>query len=193
MGKYNSMSAKSPKVVKSDDTEVNLLDETLNAKKVTDQGVYNATPITLTNGQSAPKQIDQNGNVKVTIATALDKVNDSITSALATDAIMNGATALTPKFAPIALSATGTVVAAVTAKKIRVLGFIFVAAGTVNVNFQSHTTTTTKTGLSYLVANSGVSSGFFPVGLFETVAGEALDLALSASIAVGGQVVYVEV
>jgi len=133
------------------------------------------------------------GALKVTLASVLDKTNDSITSYLATDLIMNGATSLTPKFAKIELSSTGTVVAAVSSKKIRVLGFFFVAAGTVNVNFQSHTTTATKTGLSYLVANSGVSSGFFPIGLFETVAGEALDIALSAGIAVGGQVVYVEV
>lgn len=144
-------------------------------------------------GRNANVKTDNSGAVEVTLATALDKTNDSTTGYLATDAIMNGATPLTPKFAPIALSATGSVVAAVTGKKIRVLGFFFVANGTVNVNFQSHTTTTTKTGLSYLVANSGVSSGFYPVGLFETVAGEALDLALSGSIAVGGQVVYVEV
>lgn len=132
------------------------------------------------------------GLVKI-FADLWDSTNHKLITAPSTDVIYNGNTALTPKFAKIALSATGTVVALVSNKKIRVLGFYLISAGTVNINFQSHTTTGTASGLSYLVANSGVSSGFFPTGLFETVAGEALDIALSASIAVGGQLVYVEV
>ena len=43
-------------------------------------GVYNATPPTLDDGDRGDLQMDVNGNEKVTLATALDKNNDSITS-----------------------------------------------------------------------------------------------------------------
>jgi hypothetical protein len=101
------------------------------------------------------------------------------------------ATAGTPKFATLQLSATGEVVAAVSGKKIRVLAARLSAAGTVNTKWQS--ASTDKTGLSYFVANSYAELSYSPVGWFETVAGEALNLNLSASIAVGGMIVYVEV
>jgi hypothetical protein len=55
------------------------------------------------------------------------------------------ATAGTPKFATLQLSATGEVVAAVSGKKIRVLAARLSAAGTVNTKWQS--ASTDKTGL----------------------------------------------
>jgi hypothetical protein len=113
-------------------------------------------------------------------------------AAPATGAVYNGVTALTPKFATIALSATGTVVAAVTSKKIRVLAVQLISNGTVNAKWQS-STTSDLTGLAYLVANAGYVLPFNPCGWFETVSGELLTLSLSASIAVGGSIVYVEV
>lgn len=113
-----------------------------------------------------------------------------------TGSIYSGDTAITPKFKAVAASASGatTVVAAVTGKKIRVLGFYLVGNGAVNTNFQSHTTTSTAAGLNYIAAaGGGVSVGYSPLGWFETVAGEALDINLSAAIAVGGQIIYIEV
>jgi hypothetical protein len=112
-----------------------------------------------------------------------------------TDAVYNSTTALTPKFAVIVASASGAtqVVAAVTSKKIRVLGYVLVASAAVNAKFQSHVTPTDKTGLLYLGANGGVSAPFSPVGQFETVAGEALDINLSGGVAVGGHLTYIEV
>jgi hypothetical protein len=97
------------------------------------------------------------------------------------------------KYAVISTSATASVVAAVAGKKIRVLGYVLSAAGTVNVKWQSHVTPTNLSGLLYMVANTAISSTPSPLGLFETVAGEALDLNLSASVAVGGHVTYIEV
>jgi len=91
------------------------------------------------------------------------------------------------------LSATGTVAPLAAAQKLRVVSYVLVANGTVTVNWQSHTTTATKTGPMYLAANTGVASGYNPLGHFDTVAGEALDLALSAAVAVGGHVTYVKV
>lgn len=111
-----------------------------------------------------------------------------------TSVVYNGATALTPKFAPIAASASGanSIVAAVTSKKIRVLAVDLIANGAVNAKWRS-ATAADLTGLAYLVANAGYVRPFSPTGWFETAAGEALTLDLSAAIAVGGCVVYVEV
>lgn len=105
-----------------------------------------------------------------------------------------GGTVVTPKFAVIAASGSGdnTLVTAVTSKKIRVLNYVLVANGTVNAKFKS-STTTDKTGLLYLVANTGVAAAHAPTGLFETASGEALTLNLSAAIAVGGHLSYIEV
>lgn len=98
-------------------------------------------------------------------------------------------------YATISASSSGanTLINAVSGKRIIVLSYVVVANGTVNVKFQSHITPTDLTGLEYLVANTGVSAGYNPVGHFATIVGEALDINLSASIAVGGHVTYVTV
>lgn len=97
------------------------------------------------------------------------------------------------KFAKIAAASSGAneVVAAVTGKKIRVLGYLLSSAGTVNAKWQS--ASTDLTGLHYTVANVQVPVAFSPVGHFETASGEALNLNLSGAVAVGGYLVYVEV
>lgn len=105
-----------------------------------------------------------------------------------------GGVAATVKFATIAASSSGanTIVAAVTSKKIRVLNYVLVSNGTVNAKWVS-VSTGDISGLSYLVANTGVSSGYAPTGHFETTAGEALSLNLSGAVAVGGHISYIEV
>jgi hypothetical protein len=115
-------------------------------------------------------------------------------SSAETSTVYNGSTALTPKFAVISASSSGSnsIIAAVTSKKIRVLAVDIIANGTVNAKWRS-STATDITGLAYLVANSGYVRPFSPVGWFETAAGAALTLDLSAAVAVGGCVVYVEV
>jgi hypothetical protein len=133
--------------------------------------------------------------VDVVTQPARAATTDTITAKLATDRIQDGTTALTPKFAVITASSSGAteVVAAVTSKKIRVLRFSLSANGNVNVKFQSDNTPTDLTGLFYLTQYGGAGAAFCPVGLFETVAGEALDINLSAAVAVGGVLTYVEV
>lgn len=102
---------------------------------------------------------------------------------------------LTVKFAKIVATASGAtaVVAAVTAKKIKVLGYVFVAAGAVAVKFQS--ATTDITGVMTIGSNGGVAaSAVAPAGghLLETAAGEALNINLSDAVVVGGHLSYVE-
>lgn len=119
-----------------------------------------------------------------------------VASSHETSQIANAGAALTPKFAKIAVSSSGanTIVAAVTGKKIRVLAWDTVANAAVNFKWQSHVTPTDLTGLYYMAGQgNGVARAFNPVGYFETIAGEALDLNLSGAVAVGGVLTYVEV
>lgn len=102
-----------------------------------------------------------------------------------------------PKYAKIVASASGAtaIVAAVgsgdTARKIRVVALSLMANGTVNVKFQS--ASTDLTGIDFLVANAGKVLPYNECGWFETAAGEVLNINLSASVAVGGHLTYVEV
>lgn len=100
-----------------------------------------------------------------------------------------------PKFAVIDAASSGdnTIVAAVTDKKIRVLAIFLVAAGTTTVRFESGASGTALTGQMSLVAQTGFSLPYCPVGYFETAAGSLLNLELSAGVSVDGSVTYCEV
>jgi hypothetical protein len=102
---------------------------------------------------------------------------------------------LTPKFAVISCSSSGnnTIVAAVASKKIRVLALSITESGAVNAKFQSAAGGTDKTGLYYLAEKGGLVLPFNQLGWFETVAGELLNLNLSAAVPVGGCLTYIEV
>lgn len=106
-----------------------------------------------------------------------------------------GGTLVTPKFATISASTSGnnTLIAAVTGKKIRVLAVAFMANGTVNAKFQTGAGGTDLTGLFYMVANTGAALPYNPAGWFETGTAALLNLNLSAAIAVGGCITYIEV
>lgn len=90
-------------------------------------------------------------------------------------------------------SGDNTIVSLVSDKKIRVLSWDLISNGIVNVKWKS-SSTTELTGLYYLIANTGIAKSFTELGFyFETSIGEALVLNLSAAIAVGGSINYVEV
>ncbi len=135
------------------------------------------------------------GNVDIVTQPARIRTTDSISVAMATDVIMNNLTALTPKFAVIDTASSGdtTIVSAVTSKKIRVLSVLLVAAGTVNVRFESNAAGTALTGQMNMVANTGFCLPYNPVGWFETASGQLLNLELSASQSVDGMLTYIEV
>jgi hypothetical protein len=161
------------------------------------------TPTTIAdaNGDYGALSIDDEGKLWVNIgeAIAAGRGSDSISSALATDALMVFNTACVPKFAKASIAASttdGALVAAVTSKKIRVISFRIMVGGTAtNVTFRS------KPGgagsdISELFAcgaNGGSHGAFSPVGHFETVAGEGLSVSTGAGSASGIGVVYIEV
>lgn len=96
------------------------------------------------------------------------------------------------KYIAISASASGdtSLVAAIASTIIRVVSLCIIANGTVNVKFKR--ASTDITGLYYLVANTGVVLPEATRGWFETGTNEALQINLSAAVAVGGHLGYVE-
>lgn len=93
-----------------------------------------------------------------------------------------------------ASSGDNTLVAAQGAgKKIRVLSYVLVSAGTVTARFESGAGGTALTGQMTTAVNSVISSGFNPYGHFETAANALLNLELSGAVSVDGHLTYVVV
>ena len=88
------------------------------------------------------------------------------------------------------------VVAAVTGKRIKVIGYDLIANGDVNVKFQSNASDDIQGGpLWYFTSNSGVAKPITlinnqPVVIMQTGVGENLYLNLSATQYVSGAVLY---
>lgn len=112
-----------------------------------------------------------------------------------TSAIYNGTTALTPKFAVISAASSGdnTLVAAVASNHIRVVALNLVSSGAVSVRFESGAGGTALTGVMPLIASSGFTLPYNPVGWFETGVNTLLNLELSAATGVYGFLTYIEV
>jgi hypothetical protein len=110
-----------------------------------------------------------------------------------TDLVMNGNTAITPKFVAIVASSSGAnaILAAVSGKKIRVLSYVIVATTAVTAKFQS--AAVDLTGAMPLGATGVLSAPFNVLGHFETAASAALNLTLGSAVAVSGHLTYIEV
>jgi hypothetical protein len=101
------------------------------------------------------------------------------------------------KFAKISVTTAGagdgTLVAAVTGKKIRVYAFGLALSAAVSATFQSGTAGTALTGDMPFAINGNMVAAFSPVGHFETAAATLLNLHLSAAATASGWLVYSEV
>lgn len=161
---------------------------------VTIQGITSATAVKV-DGSAVTQPVSGPASAALALDSHLTDGTNKVAAGMRTDAVVNGTTDLTPKFAPIAASSSGdnTIVALVSSKKIRVLSLVIMANGTVNGKFKSGTAGADLTGLFYLLANVGFVLPYNPLGWFESASGVLLNLNLSAAIAVGGCLVYVEV
>jgi hypothetical protein len=93
-----------------------------------------------------------------------------------------------------ATSGDNTLVAAVTGKKIRVLAAFLIMTGTaVTIRFESATGGTALTGQMQPTQGGGFVLPYNPLGWFETLSGELLNLELSGAQSVDGVLNYVEV
>lgn len=99
-----------------------------------------------------------------------------------------------PSVKRIAISAgasgDNTIVSAVTGKIIRVYQLLVVSSGTVNARFESGAGGTALTGQMPLIASTGFATSWCPVGHFETLEGQLLNLELSGAVPVAGWLVY---
>ena len=118
-----------------------------------------------------------------------------VSASMESGQMLAGGAVVTPKYVIIdgATSGDNTILAAVTSKKIRVLSLFLVAAGTVNVRFESGTGGTALTGQMNLVANTGFALPYNPAGWFETASNTLLNMELSAAISCDGCLTYIEV
>jgi len=99
------------------------------------------------------------------------------------------------KYAKIDAASSGdnTLVAAVSGKRIMVLSLFYVAAGTVNVRFESGAGGTALTGQMNHVANTGAALNYNEKGWFVTEKDELLNLELSGAVSIDGSLSYIEV
>ncbi len=103
---------------------------------------------------------------------------------------------LKPTLLPIAVSTSGAnvVVTGKAGTVIIVCQYNYMAAGTVNVKWESGTSPlTTIGGLAYLIINTGKVANYTPVGWFQTLPGEDLNINLSGNVAIGGEFGYWQV
>jgi hypothetical protein len=170
------------------------------AVQAAQSGTWNVTTVTTLTSITNPVAATQSGTWNIGSVTTLPALVagtaliGKVAAAQDTNTIYNGTTALQFKYAIITASASGatTVVAAVTSKKIRPLRWRASCNGAVNIKWQSHTAGDVS-GLSYGTQYKDVGGGYCPGGHFETTAGEALDINLSAAVAVSGELTYIEV
>jgi hypothetical protein len=141
-------------------------------------GVYQSSPASPQSGVPYPNPLDSYGDQLVSLNAAtyyMGQTPLTVTVASGSDAT-SGAT---------------TIVAATSGKAIHVLQFTCSFSGAVNVNLQSHVTTSDASLKVYGALNTSFPGPYVPLGWFATVSGEALDLNLSAATAAAWQVIYV--
>lgn len=128
-------------------------------------------------------------------APAATRVTHSIAVAHQTDALMNAAVTLTPKFVSLTVTASQTdsqVIAAVTSKKLRVISMVNHCAGT-GTSLTLESGTATRIHKANNGANGGEVLPFNPLGWFETAAGAALTATTGAGSDTELTITYVEV
>lgn len=93
--------------------------------------------------------------------------------------------------AAISSNATAAIVAAVTDKRIRVLSLFLVAAAAETVRFDSDSGGDPLTGIMTLITGVPLYLPYNPLGHFQTVAGELLDMVHGGAIQLSGALTYV--
>jgi hypothetical protein len=150
-------------------------------------------------GDYIPLSTDSTGRLHVNVGSipAAARTTDSIGVAHQTDAIMNGLTALTPKFKSLTVAASQTdtsVVAAVASKKIRVLSLAHQCGGTATTaTYESDEGSDVRLHKVPAGINGGQTLAFNPAGHFETAAGSALLVTTGAGSDTEITLTYVEV
>lgn len=128
-------------------------------------------------------------------APAATRTTHSISVAVQSDALMNGLTALTPKFfsATVAASTTdSSLIALVTSKKLRIVS-LAAQCGSSATTMTFESGGSTRKHIVPAGANGGQVLPYNPVGWFETVAGESLTVTTSSGSSCEITGTYIEV
>ena len=96
----------------------------------------------------------------------------------------------TLKVASISLSATGTVVPAVASQRIKVYAAKLVCGAALTVNWRDGASLNLEGGQAYAINGGSVEAVNPPAFLFQTTAGNSLDLVITGVGSVGGRVSY---
>ena len=136
-------------------------------------------------------------NTKLDTMITAAQSTATINVAADTANVFDGTTMVPVKRVLVQASTSGnnTIIAAVSGKRFRILSYNLIANGAVNGKFQTGASGTDETGLMYCAAaGDGMVADFNEGGWFETrTANTLLNLNLSAAIAVGGVLTYIEV
>lgn len=104
--------------------------------------------------------------------------------------VVDGGSGKTLKRAIVNRSTTGTLVSAVTGRRIKVYSYKLVADGAATINFRSGASTALE-GPCAFAANGGITENVDPPNsLFETGVGESLDIVITGGANVGGVIRY---
>ena len=126
------------------------------------------------------------------VTATTTNTTSTITNYPASGYLMVSNTAVPIQYACVNGSSTdNTLVSIISGKKIRIIGALFVAAGTVNMTLQSGTGGTALIGPIPLVANGGFILQEANHGHTETGQGVLLNMHLDAAVAVTGYVKYI--
>lgn len=133
------------------------------------------------------------GNVGISAAVAIPVSAAGAAWPARSDYLIDAAATVVPKFAVIdvAAAACAHVVAGVSGKKIRVLDYDIVCAGTVQFTWITTTPFTKLTGGMNLAR--GIAPGPTPYGKFEAAINDALCIQLGGAVSAGGSLTYIEV
>lgn len=141
-------------------------------------------------GSGATIDLDPNAEIKL---GANNKLIGRASAGVDGSTVYDGTSPLKPKFARISASSQSdnVVVPRVPGKRIRVLRWGLTAHGDVSATWKSDDDAIS--GARPLTKYASAGGAYCPVGCFETETGDALVLALSAPVQVGGELTYVEV
>jgi len=148
-----------------------------------------------TGGNIQTVKVDAGGAVQVDVESspALAATTDAVAALVSTDGLMQGTTVIASARAIIDYAGAGdnTLKTAVAGKKIRVLSLFMVAAGAVNVRFESGAGGTALTGQMEFIANEGFVLSYNPLGWFETGTNTLLNMELSGAVSCDGSFTYI--
>lgn len=157
-----------------------------------DVTINNASGGSAVNIQDGGNTITVDGSITVSSAPFRARTTDAINATTSSDTVMgSGNIPLAVLRQPINVNANGQIlISGVTNRKIRILNGMLMVPSAVTVSLKS-ANNSDLTGPLPLAPTGGFPIGEAEVGNFETLTGQNLTIALSASVQVGGWLSYV--